>query len=396
MIISRVKLRNWRNFREGEASFRDVSYVLGPNASGKSNFLDVFRFIRDIAKPSGGGLQKAVNDRGGLAKLRCLHARTKPEVTIEIEVSENADSLNPVWEYHLTFNTEGKGAHRLLVTRESVIHTDENGLKRTVLSRPDKDDEADTDRLTQTALEQIQANGQFRDLADILARTTYLHVVPQLLKFADQIGGRRLEDDPFGQGFMERIARTPDRVRKGRLSRIEKALKQIIPHMENLEFIKDEISGRPHLEVKYKHHRPRGARQREDQFSDGTLRLIALFWLLQDGDALLLLEEPELSLNEEIIEQLPRIFETVQRSAKRRRQIIVTTHSQSLLNNAGIDARSLIVLTPSLEGTTIGEATDLEKEAMRAGLTPAETVLPRARRPSGSETKSIAQMELAI
>ncbi|MGO8485141.1 hypothetical protein AB9F39_39370, partial [Rhizobium leguminosarum] len=37
----------------------------------------------------------------------------------------------------------------------------------------------------------------------------------------------------------------------------------------------------------------------------------------------------------------------VQKSTKKKRQIIVTTHSKSLLGNSGIDGRSLLILQPS-------------------------------------------------
>ena len=90
MIISRVKLKNWRNFREVDVELDDRVFVVGPNASGKSNFLDVFRFLRDIAK-SGGGLQKAIEDRGGLSKVRCLPARQDPSVGIVVHLAEIAD-----------------------------------------------------------------------------------------------------------------------------------------------------------------------------------------------------------------------------------------------------------------------------------------------------------------
>lgn len=63
MWITRLKLKNWRNFKQIDIALRDRVYLIGPNASGKSNLLDVFRFLRDIAKTSGGGLQKAVKDR---------------------------------------------------------------------------------------------------------------------------------------------------------------------------------------------------------------------------------------------------------------------------------------------------------------------------------------------
>lgn len=60
MYISRVKLYNWKNFRECDVRLSERCFVVGANATGKSNFLDVFRFLRDVVK-EGGGLQAAVN-----------------------------------------------------------------------------------------------------------------------------------------------------------------------------------------------------------------------------------------------------------------------------------------------------------------------------------------------
>ena len=78
-------------------------------------------------------------------------------------------------------------------------------------------------------------------------------------------------------------------------------------------------------EALYKHHRPNAGWQQEDQFSDGTLRLLGLLWSLLDGESLLLLEEPELSLNDGIVKEIPRMLQSVQQNSKRRRQIIVST-----------------------------------------------------------------------
>ena len=381
MIITVVELQNWRNFKSAKTALHEVTYILGPNASGKSNFLDCFRFLRDIAKSSGGGLQKAVISRGTLKKVRCLHARSKPEVGIVVEVRENAASSSAGWRYELFFTSEGKGRQRPIVAREKVISFDANGIQNEILSRPDKSDRKDVELLTQTALEQIHANSGFRPLAEFLSSTTYLHLVPQLLKFADEIGGRKLEDDPFGQGFLERVAKAPEATRRSRLKRIEGALTTIISQVEHLEFVRDGVTGLPHLEIRYKHHRPRGAIQREDQFSDGTLRLISLFWLILDGGSLLLIEEPELSLNEEIVKHLPRLIGRAQRGMRRKRQILITTHSASLLSNAGISGDSLLILVPSDEGTSIDRTSEEERKALESGFSPAEVVLPRAQNP---------------
>lgn len=240
--------------------------------------------------------------------------------------------------------------------------------------------------LTQTSLEQIQANKEFRVIAEHFADTTYLHLVPQLLRFGDAIGGNKLENDPFGQAFLERVAKTGEKTRQSRLTKIKNALVNAVPQFEDIRFVRDENNGRPHLEAKYSHHRPLAGWQREDQLSDGTLRLIVLFWSLIEGEGLLLLEEPELSLDERIVASLPRIIDSVSRSRKRRqRQVIVTTHSQALLDNSAIDARWVLRIERVHEGTQISGPTVEELNLLRSGMTVAELLLPQAHPRKASE-----------
>ncbi|MBA4767797.1 MAG: AAA family ATPase [Porphyrobacter sp.] len=370
MFITHLRLTNWRNFRDVDANVSDITYIVGANASGKSNLLDVFRFLRDVCKPEGGGLQKAIAQRGGLSKLRCLHARRDPEVGIEVTL-EDASGLE--WRYVLAFKSEGMGAQRTLISKEEVWRGDK---RKPLIKRPDEFDQSDKARLTQTHLEQIQTNQKFRQVAEFFSEVTYLHLVPQLLKFGDQIGGQRLEDDPFGQGFLERIARTDRRVRASRLNKIQEVLQKAVPQFDKLEFEQDKVTGRPHLKAKYRHHRPQGAWQREDQFSDGTLRLIALLWSLLEGDSLLLLEEPELSLNSAIVAEIPLMMHQIRKRAKRRRQVLITTHSDSLLENQGIDSNGVLVIEPGADGSTVRGASDKEQDTIRAGFSVAEVILP--------------------
>ena len=83
MQLKRVSLKNWKNFKELDCELGTRLFVVGANASGKSNFLDALRFMKDIVK-HGGGLQYAVSLRGGISKIRCLSAREKPEVLFNI------------------------------------------------------------------------------------------------------------------------------------------------------------------------------------------------------------------------------------------------------------------------------------------------------------------------
>jgi predicted ATPase len=40
MYINNFRLRNWKNFKEAESSLEQRVFLIGPNASGKSNYLD--------------------------------------------------------------------------------------------------------------------------------------------------------------------------------------------------------------------------------------------------------------------------------------------------------------------------------------------------------------------
>jgi AAA domain, putative AbiEii toxin, Type IV TA system len=203
-----------------------------------------------------------------------------------------------------------------------------------------------------------------------------------------EIQRRVLEDDPFGQGFLERLAKANERARRSRLSKIEEALKIAVPQLKQLEFTRDSVTGRPHLQALYSHWRPNAGMQREDQFSDGTLRLLGLLWSLLEGDSLLLLEEPELSLHASIVSQLAPFIARTQRN--RRRQVLVSTHSDALLTEQGIDGREVLLLIPAGEGTEVKVAADIDevRGLLESGFTVGEVVLPRTK-PFGAEQLSL-------
>lgn len=370
MLISRLQLKNWRNFKRVDVALRERVFVIGPNASGKSNLLDVLRFLRDVAKPKGGGLQRAVEARDGMAKLRCLMARRDPEVLIEVDLVDHIDGP-PRLRYSLAFKSEGKGSQRVIVSREVV---EDLASGTTLLNRPDAEDTADRERLTETSLEQVNANKTFRPIAQFFASLTYLHLLPQLLKHPTLAAAAQVDDDPFGQSFLERIAKAPERTRTSRLKKIEAALRACVANMRDLRFERDAATGAPHLAALYEHWRPDAGWQREDQFSDGTLRLLGLMWSLLDGDALLLLEEPELSLNESIVRQIPPLIWDMQRKARHRRQVFVTTHSQALLEHESIDPREVLRLEPTDDGTHVVTATAEETALVAAGHSVADAM----------------------
>lgn len=374
MRIIRIRLENWKTFRFVDVPLQRRLFIIGPNASGKSNFLDAIRFLRDLCDPEG-GFQRAVKLRGGISQIRCLHARKQPKVAIEVQL----DLEKSIWTYRLEF---GQDNQRRPIVASEIVERD--GVR--LLTRPDEGDQNDSSRLSQTFLEQVSANKEFREIATSLAHIRYLHVVPQLIREPERVAHR--QDDPYGGDFLEQIAQTPKRTLDSRLKRINDALQVAVPQLQKLELVRDE-RGIPHLRGLYEHWRPNAGWQTEEHFSDGTLRLLGLLWAFLDGSAPLLLEEPELSLHSAIVKHIPSMMATAGR--RNGRQIFITTHSYDLLSDQGIAPEETLELMPSKDGTEARiAATDPQVKALsEAGLSIADSVLPRT---SPADTDQLSLM----
>ena len=387
MIITHLSATNWRNFQQIDVLLSERQFIVGPNASGKSNFLDIFRFLRDIAKNEGGGLQEAVADRGDVSVIRSLVTEEKAAVAIEVRLADTSESPE-TWRYAIGFRQTDQSqsySHRYFA---SLTHERVWKDGKLLLDRPDAEDETDPDRLIRTTLE--ETNHDFQELAGFFRSITYLHMVPQLLRFPDMIMTDSVENDAnvrrsdftsrnkstriqFGHGLLEKIASVDEDTRHSRLKTIEEALKTAVPQLEHLEFTNDEM-GRPHLSLRCSHWHPSSPSQRENQFSDGTLRLLGLLWSLLESDSVLLLEEPELSLHVGIVSQLAYLIYEMQ--ASKNQQVLVSTHSDVLLAEPGIDGTEVLMLTPKNAGTEVKLASDLDdvRSLLKAGFTAGEVV----------------------
>lgn len=364
MRIHRLRLQSWRNFRELDLRLQNRVFLVGPNASGKSNLLDALRFLREVAEPEG-GLQRAINDRGGVSQIRCFHARQKSTILVEVGLELHGGS----WVYSLEFSQDSQ--RRPVVKGERVEHDG-----KVLLDRPDENDQLDPTRLHQTHLEQVNANKEFRPVAEFLSQIRYLHIVPQLIR-EERVLPR--SEDPFGSDFLERLADTPKKTLASRLKRINEALRVAVPQLQELKLERDS-RGVPHLVGRYDHWRPNAGWQDEGHFSDGTLRLVGLLWAFLDGHAPLLLEEPELSLHSELVRHIPSMMHrSGQRTKEGKRQVVISTHSTELLSDEGIAPEEVVMLRLGNNGTIAEIVADQPAlvELSRAGLPMARVVVPR-------------------
>lgn len=366
MQFTHIRLKNWKNFRVADVALHGRVFVIGANASGKSNFLDALRFLRDIAND---GLRKAVERRDGVSALRCLSAGSNNKIEIEVAVEEDTSNQ---WRYHIVFLQDNN--QRPKIVAETVWLNGEKLLSRPLAGT----DDSDAELLTQTHLEQISVNRSFRKLASFFSTVSYQHLIPQAVRDPAGFTSSPVSNDPFGRDFLVRVWNTAANSREARLRKITEALKVALPQLNSLTSEMDS-SGRPHLVANYSNWRAQGVTQRENQFSDGTLRLLGLMWTAFEGTGPLLIEEPELSLHTEVVRQIPAMFVKINRLRREAsRQLFVSTHSEQLLSDRSIAPEEVLWLKPTGQGTSIETADSADIAAMKHGLTAADVFLPKS------------------
>ncbi|MGL5114753.1 MAG: AAA family ATPase [Beijerinckiaceae bacterium] len=352
-----------------EAKLSERVFIVGPNASGKTNLLDIFRFLGDIVKPIGGGLVSAVADRGGVKSIRCLEARGKlTDIVIDIDVGTQSETN--LWGYTLAFTHSRKRETFPVITREEIR---KDGY--VLISREKNQDDELT--FSQTLIQQASSNLEFRGLVDFLSSIRYLNVIPQIVR--DQRRALKDQEDVHGGDLLNRIAEKTKKVRDSRLKKIILALQIVLPQFVDLRFEQDKV-GRPHLVAKFAHWRPSPSDQNEEVFSDGTLRLIGFLWSILEEGGPLLLEEPELNLHEEAVRQIAPMIARMQRQSAR--QVILTTHSSAIIGRgSNVTPHEVYLLEPGDNGTRLTAGSDDADIVTQysSGMSMAEIVRPLTR-----------------
>jgi len=85
MAIKRAKVENFRSFQNLDVNLEDFNILIGPNASGKSNFIEIFRFLRDIANH---GLGNAISNQGGIEYITNINIGAAKHLSMQIVTDE--------------------------------------------------------------------------------------------------------------------------------------------------------------------------------------------------------------------------------------------------------------------------------------------------------------------
>lgn len=85
MTIKTIHVKNFKSFKEMHVDLGKFNVLIGANASGKSNFIRVFEFLRDIARH---GLDNAISLQGGPEYLTNLNLSTAQNLSMQVVSSQ--------------------------------------------------------------------------------------------------------------------------------------------------------------------------------------------------------------------------------------------------------------------------------------------------------------------
>lgn len=391
IFLKRVVLRNYKSIGQCDVRLSPVTYLVGANGAGKSNFLDALHFVRDALA---GTLDNALNDRGGLSEVRRRSSGhpTHFGVRLEFRLTEGRSG-------HYAFNIGALSGGGYEVQQEECAlgepgHGPSFSVVRGAVQRCS---EANFPAVTPDRLALVAASGlsAFRPVFDALTAMGFYNLNPDSMRALQKPQDGRLLK-PAGENIASVIAHL-ERVSPARSAVIRDYLQSVVPMvhglerktigpMETLEF-RQEMSGSKHP-----------WRFLAQSMSDGTLRALGVLTALLQGNpdyapTLIGIEEPETALHPAGSAAL-RAAVT---QASRDTQIIVTSHSPDLLDDIDIDIDSLLAVVSEAGETHLAPLDGASRSVLRDHLfSPGELLRQGQLAPDRESIRAQASCQLEL
>ena len=359
MRLISAKIKNFKSLEDVELDFRDLTIIVGANATGKSNCLKALEFLNEIVKDG---------SPPNLIKIKENYLRTDIDdnnLTLDINLQEDKIPIN----YQVTLSINDKvcsfAQENLKIDEIKVIDIannqgkvwDEDGHNEQVY-------QSSTGNLAlksagnfgkkpiTSTLNNFIDEWKFYDFSpnDIKRKNEFLPVLSELL--ADKYGISNL--DPVGfqsQAFLLNWSLS----QKEKFQEINQEFTEYLGI--SLKIIDDDST--------IKVQEIDGKEVNLSDLSDGTLRIIAYFILLHQDNLppVIGIEEPERNLHPAILTTVASILKKLSQKT----QVIITTHSSQLLDcfssdEINSDISVLLLSKKDASGTHVFRLEQLSKE----------------------------------
>jgi predicted ATPase len=355
-LIEKIKLRNILSFGDKgeEIELQPLNIIIGQNASGKSNLVDVIKLLKSL--PSN-GLFNFISDTGGIGEW--LWKGRKSEELAEIGIltkrlsSEyGMDVFGMDLSYFLSFQKNSS-----------------NGKIKIISEQIGSEDKL-IDRNDHKMLENDLLVSVFSGGVSVISQTVYLRrVFSKIFAYTDlqtnrQSEIRRPQVADALSDVLEEDASNLSLILES-LAQIEIIKNKIIVHLKKFNskisnYTVERVGDYVQLHIEEENLEKSISANR---LSDGTLRYLCLLAILchPEPPPLICIEEPETGLHPDI---LPTIAELMI-EASQRTQLIVTTHSDILVSAFSEIPEAVLVCEKDEDGTHFKR---LEKDKLKAWL----------------------------
>ena len=362
VFLTRVVLRNYKSIGYCDVRLNPLTYLVGANGSGKSNFLDALHLVRDALA---GSLDNALNERGGLNEVRRRSSGHPTNFGIRLEFALSNGQAG-----HYAFNIGALAGRGYEVQSEECVL---GGVGKGPFFRIERGNlkassEVTFPAVTADRLALMAASGMavFRPVFDALTAMGFYNLNPKLMRELQKPQEGRLLK-PAGENIASVIGHL-ERVATDRLEIIQEYLQTVAPMvhgverkpigpMETLEFRQD-MAGAKHP-----------WRFPAQNMSDGTLRALGVLTALFQGNrdyapSLVGIEEPETALHPAASAALREALARASQDT----QVIVTSHSPDLLDDLSLSADALLAVVSEGGETRIAPLDEAARMAMRDQL----------------------------
>lgn len=319
-----IQIEGFKSIRKQTIPLQPLTVLIGANGAGKSNLVQFLSLVQAILE---GQLQRWVQLRGGAATLLHFGPKTTERIQaiLTLAIADQninyAFSLRPSQLDELLIDEErvyppnlerGPGARLIPIAgRESMFSTYHSWTQR-----DEKNDAMQSLRNVWQALQSVRLF-QFHDTTPE-ARIRQSSE-PHLNKFLEGNGANLA-------AWLHRLRTT----HPNSFAMIEATVRRAFPDFGRFELTEDPLNGK--IQFLWQHRRSEGT-FRASQFSDGTIRFIALCALFLQPIELMpdviLVDEPELGLHPTALQILSGMAQSVVAQGK---QVILTTQSPAFLS----------------------------------------------------------------